>query len=621
MLSSLFIFISTTLTLVHSQSSPTIPVGVVNSWPQDYPGKPQGDYSPAWQSYFEVTEPLPGVDFSLGRSFAGNIGVDRTGHPNNTIFFWGFEKSNGSLTTDSSTAPWGIWLNGGPGSSSLLGLAFENGPIRINPDLSLSENPFSWDRLADYFWLDQPVGTGFSTADLEGFVGDEEQMATDFWNFVTNLVKVFPSLKNRPLHLTGESYAGTYIPYITKAYFNLQNPPTTIAKIAIGDGVLGNQRLTQELSVLNVIETYPQLISYDPEVFQYFQTQSHLCGYDVNLSYPETAPIPTINPAIPARWEDDATSLTMNSKFKFFSRVSQKAKARAMERKSFRFDRRSFPDKAEWKRDLRDRPNGTIDPWYGCALLEEMVDYAVNFSLPWSNSGSWDGFNFYNVPDALNPESPLDASEFLNNDATRAAIHAPTSKNWAATINYPFSGPGNSDPSPPPMAFLNELATNTTKHNIGVIIYSGNNDALVAHRGSEVAIQNVTFGGIQGFTRKPTTPFFDDNNNFAGIAHQERGWSFFLFRDAAHQVPLSQPAAAFTFLREFILGNSQIGLVVETPTTTSVIGGETSIFQDGVLPGDIGIFVGSGATQSTFAYPAATVDAWAKFAAKATSAP
>lgn len=30
-------------------------------------------------------------------------------------------------------------------------------------------------------------------------------------NFLVNLVKVFPNLKTRPLHLTGESYAGTYI--------------------------------------------------------------------------------------------------------------------------------------------------------------------------------------------------------------------------------------------------------------------------------------------------------------------------------------------------------------------------------------------------------------------------
>ena len=37
-----------------------------------------------------------------------------------------------------------------------------------------------------------------------------------------------------------------------------------------------------------------------------------------------------------------------------------------------------------WKRDLSLRANGTIDPWYGCNLLDELVEYAVNFTFPWS---------------------------------------------------------------------------------------------------------------------------------------------------------------------------------------------------------------------------------------------
>lgn len=62
---------------------------------------------------FELTQPLPNVSFPLGRSFAGNLPVDRQGHPNDTLFFWAFEKQNGSLADANSTEPWGIWLNGG----------------------------------------------------------------------------------------------------------------------------------------------------------------------------------------------------------------------------------------------------------------------------------------------------------------------------------------------------------------------------------------------------------------------------------------------------------------------------------------------------------------------------
>ena len=107
-----------------------------SSYPHDYPGKPLGDFNPSWQKCrqeffhhrnqvwnpllslldFEVTNKLPNITFPLGRSFAGNLPVNRPNHPNDTLFFYGFEKSPGSLTAPLSPAnqkPWGIWLNGG----------------------------------------------------------------------------------------------------------------------------------------------------------------------------------------------------------------------------------------------------------------------------------------------------------------------------------------------------------------------------------------------------------------------------------------------------------------------------------------------------------------------------
>ena len=55
--------------------------------------------------------------------------------------------------------------------------------------------------------------------------------------------------------------------------------------------------------------------------------------------------------------------------------------------------------------------------------------------------------------------------------------------------------------------------------------------------------QNTTFGGIQGFTRQPATPWHDDSGKFAGIVHQERNWTYVLFSDASHTVPKDVPAA------------------------------------------------------------------------------
>ena len=60
---------------------------------------------------------------------------------------------------------------------------------------------------------------------------------------------------------------------------------------------------------------------------------------------------------------------------------------------------------------------------------------------------------------------------------------------------------------------------------------------------SPKCLQNTTFGGIQGFSRKPSTPWTDDAGNFAGIVHQERNWTYVLFQGAGHTVPFSKPAA------------------------------------------------------------------------------
>ena len=65
---------------------------------------------------FEVKDTLPNVTVPLTRSFAGNIPVNRAGHPNDTLFFWAFEKQNGSLTVpanETNLDPWIIWLQGG----------------------------------------------------------------------------------------------------------------------------------------------------------------------------------------------------------------------------------------------------------------------------------------------------------------------------------------------------------------------------------------------------------------------------------------------------------------------------------------------------------------------------
>jgi len=429
--------------------------------------------------------------------------------------------------------------------------------------------------------------------------------------FLGNLVKVFPSLATRPLHITGESYAGVYIPYILKAYFGLQNPPVKIAKIAIGDGSITNEQTFELLPALSVIGTYPQVIGYDQDVYKYFKEQTHLCNYDVNLTYPQNGIIPPVPLRLPT--QRDVPFYNRRGRRNFMSELKHRysRRSRTLSRRDRDQSRRS------WKRDLSLRTNGTIDPWYGCLLMDMFIDYAINYTFPWSLSKTTDtfGFNVYDASDATNPQPNTDASVFLNDNFVRAALHAPTSKNWSMNFDFVFGNPDglNNEPSPEPMNFMTELATNATSRGIGIVLYSGNDDVLIAHRGTEIVIQNTTFGGIQGFTVKPSTPWHDDAGNFAGIIRQERNWTYVLFNKAGHLVPANQPASAFTFVREFVLGNNPTGLVTHSSGSTHVIGGVNSTLAEDILPGGDKIFYGSGATQSTYVFPSATRAAWRSF--------
>jgi len=148
------------------------------------------------------------------------------------IFFWLFNSR-----TNPETDPLVFWLTGGPGCSSELAIFYENGPYKINDDLTLRTNEYSWNQNANLVFVDQPVGTGFSKArDPTHFAINEKMVAENFYRFLIKFYSRYPQFKNTPLFITGESYAGHYIPAI--ADFIVQNPDEDIklSGVAIGNG-------------------------------------------------------------------------------------------------------------------------------------------------------------------------------------------------------------------------------------------------------------------------------------------------------------------------------------------------------------------------------------------------
>ena len=114
----------------------------------------------------------------------------------------------------------------------------------------------------------------------------------------------------------------------------------------------------------------------------------HLCGFDLNLTYPQNGTFPTLNlvpglqqTLISASSSDQTSTLTSWKDAvvaEYAARTDPASVYIREEGVAGRLKRREA-----WKRDLSGRANGTIDPWYGCYIFNEMRDYALNFTFPW----------------------------------------------------------------------------------------------------------------------------------------------------------------------------------------------------------------------------------------------
>ena len=89
-----------------------------------------------------------------------------------------------------------IWLNGGPGCSSMDGALMEIGPYRVREGGKLEYNNGSWDEFANLLFVDQPVGTGFSYVDTDSYLSELDQMADHFMIFLEKWFALFPEYES-----------------------------------------------------------------------------------------------------------------------------------------------------------------------------------------------------------------------------------------------------------------------------------------------------------------------------------------------------------------------------------------------------------------------------------------
>lgn len=136
-------------------------------------------------------------------------GYARTATSGKELFSWVVEAE-----TEPEKKPIVLWLNGGPGCSSLGGMWTELGPFVVDKNQVVSLNPYSWNKAATMIFVEQPAGVGFSYPAMDT---NDTITADDTYHALLDIFRQLPQFKGRPFYVFGESYGGHYVPNTVKA--------------------------------------------------------------------------------------------------------------------------------------------------------------------------------------------------------------------------------------------------------------------------------------------------------------------------------------------------------------------------------------------------------------------
>ncbi|KAL3634733.1 hypothetical protein CASFOL_021787 [Castilleja foliolosa] len=176
---------------------------------------------------------LPGQPNVNFQQYSGYITVDEK---RERSYFYYFVMAE----TNPTSKPLVLWLNGGPGCSSLgIGAFRENGPFRptAQQDGILVRNNYSWNKVANMLYLESPAGVGFSYSTNKSFYNyvNDTMTAKDNFNFLKKWLLKYPEFKKTKFFITGESYAGHFAPQLASLIIHSKPKLLNLAGVAIGN--------------------------------------------------------------------------------------------------------------------------------------------------------------------------------------------------------------------------------------------------------------------------------------------------------------------------------------------------------------------------------------------------
>lgn len=189
---------------------------------------------------------LPGWTGKLpSRQFSGYVTLDSGGE--RRMHYWLVESES-----DPQSDPLVLWVQGGPGCSSLLGFFTEMGPFGVRENESkdgvhLVRNEYAWNKIANVLFWESPIGVGYSyTSDAKDYATNDTRTAVENLQFLRQFFKLYPEYRSREFFIAGESYAGIYIPMLAHLVLDHNKVAThedqiPLKGLMVGNGCTGNR--------------------------------------------------------------------------------------------------------------------------------------------------------------------------------------------------------------------------------------------------------------------------------------------------------------------------------------------------------------------------------------------
>ncbi|KAL9104024.1 MAG: hypothetical protein Q9163_001002 [Psora crenata] len=472
------------------------------------------------------------------KSYSGYVDVA----PDKHIFFWFFEARN----ADPTTAPLTAWINGGPGSSSMIGLFQELGPCGVDSKGNVYNNAFSWSNASNMIFIDQPAQVGFSySIPVAGYlnssnndiimlpnnscpvgnvsqgtcgtysnpnVNDTETTtasgAPAFWATLQGFMGAFPRYSRKGFHFATESYGGHYGP-VYNEYIETQNAKNIPGahNISLESVLIGNGW-------------------FDPII----QFQAY---YNYTVSPGNTY---------------DYAPFTANQSAEMYNNLYGKG---------------NCMDKL---RNCAATGNNTVcsdADSYCSEKVESLYDEYLNRDEYDMRELMPDPFpyNFYPT--------------YLNTPKVQSAIGAAVNfTDFSAAVSHAFNTTGDDGREDSTVEDLRKLL----KQGVDVMLYAGDADYNCNWLGGEVVAQEIQ---APGFDKAGYVNITTSDNIIHGQVKQSEGFSFVRIYESGHEVPFYQPLISLEIFERVISGKDVATGQEKTGTGYRTYGSSRSTYREG----------------------------------------